>query len=87
VDLGLRLEEAASKNDGGTGNEKSEIDALGDLKLLWKNILSWSLESRYLARFLVESMPSLDKDKIGNILNQASEKSKTAVSVLLHEEV
>ncbi|CAN5423874.1 hypothetical protein BH10PSE19_BH10PSE19_16320 [soil metagenome] len=85
VDIGLQVEEAASQNEDHKKLKKNEIDDLGELKELWKNNLIWTLESRYLSRYLVENIVGKEEEAIAKILEKAREKSRSFVAGLLHE--
>ncbi|CAN5419655.1 hypothetical protein BH10PSE19_BH10PSE19_00010 [soil metagenome] len=85
VDIGLQVEEAASQNEDNKKLKKNEIDALGELKELWKNNLIWTLESRYLSRYLVENIAGKEEEAIAKVLEKTKEKSRSFVAGLLHE--
>ncbi len=82
VDLGLRIEESASKST----EKEDEIDLLTavlELKNLLKNNLSWSLESRLLTRFLVETNPADTQENKISILEQCKNKAQNHVDELV----
>lgn len=85
VDLTFKIEEAASKS-----NEKEdEMDLLQvvlELKNLLKNNLNWSLETRLLTRFLVESQPDGSKEKKIEILEKYKESASNYVKGLIGDE-
>ncbi len=85
VDLVFKIEEAASKSS----EKEDEIDLLQvvlELKNLLKNNLNWSLETRLLTRFLVESQPDGTKDKKVEILERYKESASNYVKGLLGDE-
>lgn len=82
VDLGLRIEESAAKSS----ENDTEIDLhkeLLSLKALLKNNLIWSLESRLLARFLVETNPHNSKENNILILEQYKNKALSHIDELV----
>ncbi|HEX4045629.1 MAG TPA: hypothetical protein VHZ76_08190 [Gammaproteobacteria bacterium] len=85
VDLGLRIEEARSNNEGNQEENKIE-KLLHEIKNLLKNTLNWSLETRFLARFLVEAQHQLNDEKRADILAKCKESSQQYVSGLYGEE-
>jgi hypothetical protein len=85
VEIGSRVEESAAKKQDGDAGELNKIDNLNELKSLWKNSLSWGLETRYLIRYLVENMSEKNKDVIADILKKSTDKADSFVSALLHE--
>jgi hypothetical protein len=94
VDIGLRVEEAAAKKGEAGGDQKSEIEELGDLKKLWENDLFWLLESLYLVRYLVRHLihnenlsPEDNRNHTDDIINKAKDKAQSYVNGLLGETV
>jgi len=82
VELGLRIEESAAKNT----EKEEDIDLLSqllELKNLLKNNLIWSLESRLLARLLVENNSADTKENKIAILEQYKNKAQNYVEELL----
>ncbi len=82
VDLGLRIEESSAKNT----EKEDEIDVLSqvlELKNLLKNNLIWSLESRLLARLLVENNSKDTKENKIAILEQYKNKAQSYVDELV----
>lgn len=53
VDFGLKIEDAAERNESKSGND----DELKTLVKMLQADLKWSLESRLLVRYLVENLP------------------------------
>ncbi|MEO8402829.1 MAG: hypothetical protein ABI597_13740 [Gammaproteobacteria bacterium] len=82
VDLGLRIEEASEKN-----NQNQDEDELKKITEMLKKNLIWSMETRLLARFLVEKIPTTDKDKLIEILKKYKEKAHDHVKGLVGEDV
>ena len=82
VDLGLKIEEAASKNDENQG-EDEVMDMLIDLKKQLKNNLVWSLETRLLSRYLVENISEDDQDKKLAILEKYKKKANQHIEKML----
>jgi predicted CopG family antitoxin len=82
VDLGLRIEESAAKNT----EKEDDIDLLSqvlELKSLLKNNLIWSLESRLLARLLVETNSVDTQENKIAILEQYKNKAQSYVDELV----
>lgn len=75
VELGLKIE-AASENQN-TENQSEQM-----LSML-KNNLIWSLETRLLARYLVERLPEIDKQNHIEILDKYREKASDYVEGML----
>ena len=74
VDLGIRVRKAAKKSTE-TMAEDPVIAAVNELKKLFKSNMNWSLETRLLARFLVENHTSQDGEKRTDILDQYKKSS------------
>ncbi len=82
VNLGLRIEESAAKNT----EKEDDIDLLSqvlELKNLLKNNLIWSLESRLLARLLVETHSADTQENKIAILEQYKNKAQSYVDELV----
>ncbi len=86
VEIGLKVEEAAAQSNNQNNLKSNEIESLGELKILWKNNLSWLLETRYLIRYLIENSSTENREKQIEILDKAKEKALSFVQGLLHEE-
>ena len=84
VDLGLKVEESARRNAEDEG-KNDVISMLIDLKHQMKDNLIWLLETRLLARYLVENFPEMEKTDNIKILNQYKEKAITHVEKMLLE--
>jgi hypothetical protein len=83
VDLGLRIEDATKSNDKGAGDEL--LDAILDLKNLFKNNLNWSLETRLLTRLLVGQQADPTQKISSEILKECQERAQQYVQGLLGE--
>lgn len=70
VDLALKVEEAAQRNNGGDPD-------LNQIKILdfLKKIMVWGLETRLLARHLAENMSTVEDQNGGDILDKYREKA------------
>jgi predicted CopG family antitoxin len=82
VELGFKIEDAAQKNNS---NEAANDD-LATLINLLKNNLTWSLETRLLARHLVEKNSTTLNDNDKNILETCRERAANYVKGLLGED-
>lgn len=82
VDLGLKIEEAATKNQG----KESSNDALTSVINMLKNNLIWSLETRLLTRHIVEKTSATEADSSKNILETCKERATNYVKGLLGED-
>lgn len=85
IDLALRIEEAAAKSKG-KEDEMDPLQAIQTLKNLLKNNLAWSLETRLLTRFLVESQDDISQSKKAEILEKYKESASNFVNGLMNEE-
>jgi hypothetical protein len=86
VDLGIRIK-AASKNSIEKNTDEPIITAINELKKLFKNNMSWSLETRLLTRFLVENHTSEEGDKRTDILDQYKKSSIDYIQGLYGEKI
>jgi glutamate synthase domain-containing protein 3 len=82
VNLGLKIEEAAQEN-----NENRRENELEKILLLLKNHLTWLLETRLLARYLVEHFPESSKEKQAEILEKYKESAIHFVKGMFGESV
>ncbi len=80
VDLGLKVEAAAKKN-----NEKSSEDPFEKVINMMENNLKWSLESRLLTRYLVENLPENSPKLRADILREYKEKAISHVDGMLNK--
>lgn len=87
VELGLKIEEAASNKNGEEDTINEELQAINELKKLLKNNMNWAMETRLLSRFLVENMPNSDKENNVEVLEKYKEKATAHVSGLLNEDI
>tara|TARA_R110000868_G_scaffold331222_2_gene592200 strand:+ start:414 stop:770 length:357 start_codon:yes stop_codon:yes gene_type:complete len=79
VDLALKIEAAAQNNEDGDGNSDQE-----KILSLLKNNLIWALETRLLARYIVELLPDTDKTDHLGILEKYKEKANHYVEGMLN---
>ena len=79
VELGLKVEAAAQQNGGGASDleQKKMLDML-------KNNLIWSMETRLLARYLVERLPDDDGQKHLDLLEKYKEKANHYVEGMMN---
>jgi hypothetical protein len=82
VDLGLKLEEAAKQTDA----KETENDSEKIIEML-KNILIWTMETRLLTRYIVESSPGENKQKLIEKLNEYKETSASYIKGMLGEAI
>jgi malate synthase len=94
INVGLQVEEAIAKEENSDNSKKSDIEELGDLKILWKNNLSWLLESLHLIRYLTHHLaysenlsPEENKNRTDEIIQKAKEKAQSYVEGLLEEKI
>lgn len=85
VDLSFKIEEAA-ENANGKDDKFDLSEVLLELKNLLKNNLNWSLETRLLTRFLVESQPEGSKEKKIEILEKYKESASNYVKGLVGDD-
>ena len=78
VRLGLTIE----KNRGTTDPLNYALD-LEQQKTLWKTLLAWELETRYLVRHLVEEKIQKNSGQQGELLETAKIKAQERVAELL----
>jgi predicted CopG family antitoxin len=83
VDLGLKIEEAARKNQGNHGAEEDSRELIAMLK---KNLI-WSLETMFLARHMVSGMPVNKAAGETNILEACKDRASNYVMGMLGEVV
>ena len=82
VDLGLKIEESAKKN-----NDKEDENDIKLLREMIKNNLIWSMETRLLTRFLVENSAPSNQEKMLEILDKYKEKATDHVKGLFREDI
>lgn len=84
VELALKFEEMAEKSEE-TLQENDLLSILSEIKNLLKNNLNWSLETRFLSRFLIETHPNVSKEKQVEVLQKYKERAQEFVNGLLQE--
>lgn len=77
VDLGLKIEDAASSDKQTHSNDLT--DSLVELKTMMKANLLWVLETRLLSRFLIENHANTVPEKRMEILNLYKQKAQEYV--------
>lgn len=82
VDLGLKVEEASQKN----GENVADETTLKLIEMLKTN-LTWSMETRLLARYMVDKLPDTGDENHGAILDKFKEKSANYVEGMLNASV
>lgn len=86
VELGLRIEAAAEKS--GEQNDENDLKkSLGELKNYLKSNLTWALETRLLARFLVEKHPGEMVEDKSEILQKYKASASHFVEGLYGEKI
>jgi hypothetical protein len=87
IDLGLQVEAVSiNQAEGKTENKnahKTEIANLGESKILWKHVLAYSLESRYILRHLTHILSRESGDTQDNFLEKVKKNAEIKVSDLL----
>jgi hypothetical protein len=76
IDLALKIEETAACNKG----DSDEIDMME----LLKNNLIWSLETRFLIRFLLQHSQQIDTEKTSEFMTIAKTRATEAVDEILN---
>lgn len=84
VEIGLRVEQASSALSTENDKELNAIDELGEIKLLWENLLKWVLETRLLTRVLAGNLLSNDVESSAATVEKARMKSEKHVLELLN---
>ena len=84
VELALKFEEMAEKSEGSL-QENDLVALLSEIKNLLKNNLNWSLETRFLSRFLIENNPNVTKEKQTEVLQKFKERAQDLVNGMLQE--
>lgn len=87
VELGLKIEAAASQKTNENDFDNEEVLLLNDIKKLLKHNLTWSMESRLLDRFIVENQLNLSETKTRELLDTYKEKAQAHVSGLFDESI
>ena len=81
VHIGLTVEEAAADNadkDGGPMNWQEQ-------QFLWKTILTWGLESRYLLRHLVDNLIQGHTNNRAALMEESKQQAEAYVSKLFND--
>jgi hypothetical protein len=86
VDLAIRIRTASKKSTEKMADDPV-IAAVNELKKLFKSNMNWSLETRLLARFLVENHTSGDGEKRTDILDQYKKSSIDYIQGLYGEKI
>jgi predicted CopG family antitoxin len=84
VELGLKVEEAANKNNAEEQGD-GVLKTLMEVQKQLKNTLIWSLETRLLTRYMVEHMPEGNKEQQLAVLEKYKESANNHVKGLLDE--
>ena len=84
VELALKFEEMTEKSEGSL-QENDLVSLLSEIKNLLKNNLNWSLETRFLSRFLIENNPNVTKEKQTEVLQKFKERAQDLVNGMLQE--
>ncbi len=84
VELALKVESAASESSL-QSQENDITSSLLAIKILLKNNLDWSLETRLLSRFFVENHPQVAKERQVEILEKYKESAQNYVKTLMEE--
>lgn len=84
VELALKFEEMTEKSEGNL-QENDLISLLSEIRNLLKNNLNWSLETRFLSRFLIENNPNITKEKQTEVLQKFKERAQDLVNGMLQE--
>jgi hypothetical protein len=79
IDLGLRVEEAASSQEG--GDDANDLSPA--LTELVKTNMTWLLETRFLVRFLVENLKDIEPGNSRDFIEKAKERAVVAVDDLI----
>ncbi|MBM3894783.1 toxin-antitoxin system HicB family antitoxin [Candidatus Dependentiae bacterium] len=82
VEMGMELEDLTDQNKNG-GGENSSIFSEEKQRTLWKNLLSWSLESRVLSRVLFEKILDGKYPDVKAEIKMIKEKSEAKANGLL----
>ncbi len=87
VELGLRIEEMSEKKNEGNDQNIEAFSDLGSSKMLWEKELAWTLEVRFILRFLVDKL-GFSKTEIDSTLMQESKtRAEHFVAGLLNKPI
>lgn len=79
AELGMRIEEAAASQEG----KNDENDMSLALVNLLKTNLTWSLETRFIVRFLLENWNNLDSAKPCDFIEKAKQRATVVIEDLM----
>jgi hypothetical protein len=82
VEMGMELESLSDENEGGSG-DKTSLFSEEKQRVLWKNLLSWSLESRVLTRVLFGKILDGKFPDVDGEIKMIKEKAEAKVDGLL----
>lgn len=77
IQIGMVVEEAADSPRNQEMNSATQ-------KILWKKLLEWQLETRYLARHLTDVLTPANADQRSHFLKEAAQKAEERVHDILH---
>lgn len=86
VELGLRIEEMSEKKSGKNNGDSALLSDLGSSKSLWEKELAWTLEMRFLMRFLVDKLLYGKGQTDGNLLQESKLRAENFVAGLFNED-
>src|SRR5471030_1121022 len=78
VHIGLTVEEAAADNQPNCNDHISPQEQ----KFLWKTMLTWELESRYLLRHLVDNLIQGHAEHRGELMEETKQQAEAHVNQL-----
>lgn len=88
IQTGLQVEEATEKTqstmDAHTITSPDSTKVLDEHQHLWKNMLIWGLESRYLIRYIVDKLPKETAEQHKNYMDKAKKKAELRIAELLN---
>lgn len=79
IQIGLAVEETAAENTAGNTHAMD----LAQQKVLWKNMLEWQLEARYLVRHLADTLTPANAEQRNQLLQEAKQKAESRVNEIL----
>ncbi len=82
VEMGMELESLSDENKKGDGDNTS-VFSEEKQRVLWKNLLSWSLETRVLTRVLFGKILDAKFSDVDDEINMIKEKAEAKVDGLL----
>lgn len=87
VELGLRIEEMSEKKSTKDNGDNEQFSDLGSSKFLWEKELAWTLEMRFLIRFLADKLLYGKDQTDGNLLQESKIRAENFISGLLKNEI